>query len=200
MAISETSLKDVALMTIEEINEAGGVLGRKLEPVVVDPASNWPLFAEKAKQLLSVDNVCKSFPKPDGGELLVLDGVNLRLVAGQIVGLLGRSGSGKSTLLRLIAGLTEPSAGALSFRGEPILLGQLDIDHVIPYSYGGATNRANLLPATSFANRSRRNSLEILRQLIAGKLLLSAFYHRFVLTRHSPIGRNPELYGIRAVL
>jgi NitT/TauT family transport system ATP-binding protein len=71
-------------------------------------------------QLLSVDNVCKSFPKPDGGELLVLDGVNLTLVAGQIVGLLGRSGSGKSTLLRLIAGLSEPSAGTLTFRGEPI--------------------------------------------------------------------------------
>src|SRR5689334_25195558 len=43
MAISETSLKDVALMTIEEINESGGVLGRKLEPVVVDPASNWQI-------------------------------------------------------------------------------------------------------------------------------------------------------------
>ena len=71
-------------------------------------------------RLLSVDGVCKSFPKPDGGELLVLDGVNLTLVAGQIVGLLGRSGSGKSTLLRLIAGLSEPSAGSLSFRGEPI--------------------------------------------------------------------------------
>jgi NitT/TauT family transport system ATP-binding protein len=71
-------------------------------------------------QLLSVDNVCKSFPKPDGGELVVLDGVNLTLVAGQIVGLLGRSGSGKSTLLRLIAGLSEPSAGTLTFRGEPI--------------------------------------------------------------------------------
>src|SRR5450830_1768472 len=49
MAISETSLKDVALMTIAEINAKGGVLGRKLEPVVVDPASNWPLFAEKAR-------------------------------------------------------------------------------------------------------------------------------------------------------
>jgi NitT/TauT family transport system ATP-binding protein len=72
------------------------------------------------RKLLSVENVCKSFPKPDGGELLVLDGVNLTLVAGQIVGLLGRSGSGKSTLLRVIAGLSEPSAGALSFRGEPI--------------------------------------------------------------------------------
>jgi NitT/TauT family transport system ATP-binding protein len=71
-------------------------------------------------QLLSVENVCKSFPKPDGGELVVLDGVNLKLVAGQIVGLLGRSGSGKSTLLRLIAGLSEPSAGTLAFRGEPI--------------------------------------------------------------------------------
>jgi NitT/TauT family transport system ATP-binding protein len=71
-------------------------------------------------QLLSVQGVCKSFPKPDGGELLVLDGVNLTLVAGQIVGLLGRSGSGKSTLLRLIAGLAEPSAGTLAFRGQPI--------------------------------------------------------------------------------
>ena len=48
MAISETSLKDMALMTIDEINAKGGVLGKKLEPVVVDPASNWPLFAEKA--------------------------------------------------------------------------------------------------------------------------------------------------------
>jgi NitT/TauT family transport system ATP-binding protein len=71
-------------------------------------------------ELLSVENVCKSFPKPDGGELLVLDRVNLKLVAGQIVGLLGRSGSGKSTLLRLIAGLAEPSTGTLLFRGEPI--------------------------------------------------------------------------------
>jgi urea transport system substrate-binding protein len=61
MAISETSLKDVALMTIEEINAHGGVLGRKLEPVVVDPASNWPLFAEKARQLLSKDKVAVTF-------------------------------------------------------------------------------------------------------------------------------------------
>ena len=52
MAISETVLKDVALMAIDEINAKGGVLGKKLEPVVVDPASNWPLFAEKAKQLI----------------------------------------------------------------------------------------------------------------------------------------------------
>jgi urea transport system substrate-binding protein len=61
MAISETALKNVALMTIEEINAEGGVLGRKLEPVVVDPASNWPLFAEKARQLLTQDKVAVVF-------------------------------------------------------------------------------------------------------------------------------------------
>lgn len=61
MAISETALKNVALMTIEEINASGGVLGRKLEPVVVDPASNWPLFAERARQLLAQDKVAAVF-------------------------------------------------------------------------------------------------------------------------------------------
>lgn len=61
MAISETVLKDVALMEIEAINAAGGVLGRKLEPVVVDPASNWPLFAERARQLLTQDKVSVVF-------------------------------------------------------------------------------------------------------------------------------------------
>jgi urea transport system substrate-binding protein len=61
MAISETVLKDVALMTIDEINAHGGVLGKKLEPVVVDPASDWPLFAEKARQLLSKDKVAVTF-------------------------------------------------------------------------------------------------------------------------------------------
>jgi len=61
MAISETSLKDTALMTIAQINASGGVLGRKLEPVVVDPASNWPLFAEKARQLISQDKVAVTF-------------------------------------------------------------------------------------------------------------------------------------------
>jgi len=58
MAISETSLKDVALMAIEEINAKGGVLGKKLEPVVVDPASNWPLFAEKALKRSMQKVVC----------------------------------------------------------------------------------------------------------------------------------------------
>ncbi|GGI17089.1 MAG: urea ABC transporter substrate-binding protein [Oxalicibacterium faecigallinarum] len=61
MAISETSLKDVALMAIEEINANGGVMGKKLEPVVVDPASNWPLFAERARQLISQDKVSVVF-------------------------------------------------------------------------------------------------------------------------------------------
>jgi NitT/TauT family transport system ATP-binding protein len=78
------------------------------------------LPAVSTAPLLEVDGVRKSFPKPDGGELLVLEGVNLKLIQGQIVGLLGRSGSGKSTLLRLIAGLSHPSAGALSYLGKPI--------------------------------------------------------------------------------
>ena len=61
MAISETALKDMALMTIDDINAHGGVLGKKLEAVVVDPASNWPLFAEKARQLISKDKVAVVF-------------------------------------------------------------------------------------------------------------------------------------------
>jgi urea transport system substrate-binding protein len=61
MAISETSLKDVLLFTFDEINKAGGVMGRMIEPVVVDPASNWPLFAEKAEQLLVKDKVAVVF-------------------------------------------------------------------------------------------------------------------------------------------
>ncbi len=61
MAISETVLKDVTLMAIDEINAKGGVMGKKLEAVVVDPASNWPLFAEKARQLLSQDKVAVVF-------------------------------------------------------------------------------------------------------------------------------------------
>src|SRR5262245_2269849 len=57
MVISENSLEDMALMTIDEINAEGGVNGKVLEPVVVDPASNWPLFAEKSRQLLTQDKV-----------------------------------------------------------------------------------------------------------------------------------------------
>src|SRR4026208_1560462 len=61
MAISETTLKDTILMMIEEQNKKGGLLGKKLQAVVVDPASNWPLFAEKAAQLLEKDKVAVVF-------------------------------------------------------------------------------------------------------------------------------------------
>ncbi|MBF0255522.1 MAG: urea ABC transporter substrate-binding protein [Gammaproteobacteria bacterium] len=61
MAISETTLKDTMLMLIEEQNKKGGLLGKQLEPVVVDPASNWPLFAEKARELLTKDKVDATF-------------------------------------------------------------------------------------------------------------------------------------------
>jgi urea transport system substrate-binding protein len=61
MAISETTLKDTVLMMIDEQNRKGGLLGRKLEAVVVDPASDWPLFAEKARELLEKDKVAVVF-------------------------------------------------------------------------------------------------------------------------------------------
>ena len=61
MAISETTLKDTMLMLIDEQNKKGGLLGKKLEPVVVDPASNWPLFAEKARELIEKDKVAAVF-------------------------------------------------------------------------------------------------------------------------------------------
>lgn len=61
MAISETTLKDTILMLIEEQNKKGGLLGKKLEAVVVDPASNWPLFAEKARELIEKEKVAAVF-------------------------------------------------------------------------------------------------------------------------------------------
>src|SRR5678809_903626 len=61
MAISEVSLRDVVLMAVDEINAKGGIMGRQVKPVVVDPASNWDLFAEKAKQLLLQDKVAVVF-------------------------------------------------------------------------------------------------------------------------------------------
>ena len=57
MAISETTLKDTVLMMVEQQNAKGGLLGKKIEAVVVDPASDWPLFAEKARELISVQGV-----------------------------------------------------------------------------------------------------------------------------------------------
>ncbi len=71
-------------------------------------------------ELLSVEHVRRTFPRSGGEELLVLDDVNLNLKEGEIVGLLGRSGSGKSTLLRLVAGLSRPQGGRLSYMGAPI--------------------------------------------------------------------------------
>src|SRR5438094_3828304 len=71
--------------------------------------------------LLDVHELRQSFPRADGGEHLVLEGVELSLVQGQIVGLLGRTGSGKSTLLRLIAGLAQPSGGTVTYLGERVI-------------------------------------------------------------------------------
>jgi len=73
-----------------------------------------------APLLLDVQNVRQAFHKPDGDELLVLDGVDLTLRAGEIVGLLGRSGSGKSTLLRVIAGLANPTGGSVNYLGQNV--------------------------------------------------------------------------------
>ncbi len=70
--------------------------------------------------LLDIHGLRQTFPKADGGELLVLDGVELKVTQGQIVGLLGRTGSGKSTLLRLIAGLALPSGGTVTYMGHPV--------------------------------------------------------------------------------
>jgi urea transport system substrate-binding protein len=61
MAISETTLKDTVLMMVDDLNKHGGLLGKKVEAVVVDPASNWPLFAEKARELLQKDKVAVVF-------------------------------------------------------------------------------------------------------------------------------------------
>src|ERR1700722_14356131 len=74
----------------------------------------------KPTSLLDIRNVCRSFPKGSGEDLLVLEKVDLTIHSGEIVGLLGRSGSGKSTLLRIIAGLIAPSSGDAKCRGETI--------------------------------------------------------------------------------
>src|SRR5262245_12014218 len=70
--------------------------------------------------LLETHDIRQAFRKPDGSELLVLDGIELKVAQGEIVGLLGRSGSGKSTLLRLVAGLSQPSSGAITYLGKPV--------------------------------------------------------------------------------
>ena len=74
----------------------------------------------ESEALLNIERVRKVYPKPGGGELLVLDDINLGVQEGEIVGLLGRTGSGKSTLLRLISGLLQPAAGTISYLGRPV--------------------------------------------------------------------------------
>src|ERR1700752_3419351 len=74
----------------------------------------------ESKDLLEVRGVRQSFRRPSGGDLSVLEDVNLSLHEGEIVGLLGRSGSGKSTLLRLIAGLNRPTGGEITYLGAPL--------------------------------------------------------------------------------
>ena len=73
-----------------------------------------------AVPLLDVQNVSQAFSKPDGDQLVVLEGVNLTLREGEIVGLLGRSGPGKSTLLRVIAGLNLPTVGEVRYLGHSV--------------------------------------------------------------------------------
>ena len=70
--------------------------------------------------LFELVGVRQAFPKPAGGELVVLDDVNMTVREGEIVGLLGRSGSGKSTTLRVVAGLIRPSGGIVRYQGEPV--------------------------------------------------------------------------------
>jgi NitT/TauT family transport system ATP-binding protein len=74
----------------------------------------------KMEPLLEIRGVRKVYPKPGGGELLVLDDINLRVQEGEILGLLGRTGSGKSTLLRLISGLAQTAAGSISYLGRAV--------------------------------------------------------------------------------
>ena len=70
--------------------------------------------------LISAQNICKSFVKPDGSELEVINNVDLVMHEGKITALLGKSGSGKSTLLRIIAGLIAPSSGEVHYRGQAV--------------------------------------------------------------------------------
>ena len=72
------------------------------------------------EQILAVKAANKSFRRPNGEPLVVLEGVDLTLKEGELVGLLGRSGSGKSTLLRLIAGLSQPNGGSVEYLGRPV--------------------------------------------------------------------------------
>ena len=89
------------------------IRSRALQPTWICPMTS-PNNSQKI--LLEINQVSKSYPKPDRGNLLVIDQVNLTMYEGEIVALLGRSGSGKSTLLRMIGGLASPSSGKILYR------------------------------------------------------------------------------------
>jgi NitT/TauT family transport system ATP-binding protein len=89
--------------------------------VMLDNAAKSAAATGGGKVILDVQAVRKAFPTPSGGELVVLDNVNMTLREGEIVGLLGRSGSGKSTLLRIVAGLIEPSGGGVVYQDRPVV-------------------------------------------------------------------------------
>ena len=77
-------------------------------------------MADDASAIIDLRNVSMAFAKRDGALLTVLDGIDMSIRAGEILGLLGRSGSGKSTLLRIAAGLIRPTSGEVVYRGEPL--------------------------------------------------------------------------------
>src|SRR5580700_10426578 len=86
---------------------------------VASPVTPASPASRATEEILNVKDVSRGF-KQSQGDLLVLDGVNLTLREGEIVGMLGRSGSGKSTLLRIIAGLIEPTGGKVTYLNEPL--------------------------------------------------------------------------------
>jgi NitT/TauT family transport system ATP-binding protein len=78
------------------------------------------MMSPAAPLLLETKSICQSFPKPGGGEVVILHDVDLTLNEGEVVSLLGRSGSGKSTLLRIVSGLVRPTSGRVACKGQGV--------------------------------------------------------------------------------